>query len=99
MKMKLAKTLVGLGLAMAACSAPGAAYLYPNTNKLDAVILAWDSPQCTNVVGYNIYFGTGSGQYTNRLNVGNVTNATVSKLIQGIVYFFAATAYDPAGIE
>jgi hypothetical protein len=98
--MKMTKALMVMVLTMGTFSASGAVYLYPNTNKLDAVILAWDPPQCTNVIGYNIYFGAdGSRQYTNRLNAGNVTNTTVSKLVQGAAYYFAATAYDASGVE
>jgi hypothetical protein len=51
----------------------------------------------TNVVGYDIYYGGASGSYTNLINVGNVTNATVSGLVAGATYYFAATAYDRLG--
>jgi hypothetical protein len=98
--MKHAKSFLTLALALGAFSAPGAVYLYPSTNRVDAVYLLWDPSQGTNVAGYNIYVGAeGSRQYTNRLSVGNVTNATVSRLVQGVSYYFAATAYDVAGTE
>jgi hypothetical protein len=37
--------------------------------------------------------------YTNMLNVGNVTNATVTNLVAGPTYFFAVTAYDTNALE
>src|SRR5262249_48873477 len=51
------------------------------------------------VAGYKVYQGGTSGIYTNSINVGNVTQATVSGMIVGRTYYFAATAYNSLGIE
>ncbi len=64
-----------------------------------SVSLAWDPSPDMNVVGYIVHYGTASGSYPNRLDIGNTTNATVSGLQEGIAYYFVATAYNAAGLE
>ena len=61
--------------------------------------LAWVPSTGTDVVGYNLYYGPGSRNYTNIVAAGNVTNVTVSGLVPGAAYYFAATAYTSAGLE
>lgn len=64
------------------------------------VELAWDPSPDASVVGYNVYYGGGgSGMYTNKVTVGNVTNATVRGLKEGTMYFFAATAFTADNLE
>jgi hypothetical protein len=63
------------------------------------VSLAWNPSSDTNVTGYNIYYGTSSGDYTSEVAVGNVSVITISNLTCGITYYFAATAVDAAGDE
>lgn len=63
------------------------------------ITLAWDPSPETNVVAYRIYYGVATGAYTNTVQVGKVTTATVSNLVAGIPYFFAATAVDEVGLE
>jgi hypothetical protein len=50
-------------------------------------------------VGYNVYYGGASGAYTNEILAGNATNTTISSLIPGTTYYFAATTYSSAGME
>jgi hypothetical protein len=57
-----------------------------------SVNLAWSPSLDTNVVGYNIYYGGLSGNYTNKINAGKGTNITISGLVAGATYYFAATA-------
>ncbi len=64
-----------------------------------SVTLAWDSSTNPIVAGYNVYYGGASGTYTNEISVGNATNATISGLVQGTTYYFAATAYSASDIE
>ncbi len=64
-----------------------------------SVTLTWDPNTDTNVVGYKIYFGGTSQVYTNSISVGNVTNTTITGLLDGTTYFFAATTYDASGVE
>jgi hypothetical protein len=64
-----------------------------------SVSLAWDADSGTDIAGYRLYYGCASGIYTNNVDVGNVTTATVSGLANGLTYYFAATAYDTLGLE
>lgn len=67
--------------------------LLSTTSFAASVTLAWD-PSPDVVSGYQIYWGTASGVYTNSLDVGLVTQATVTGLDDGeITYYFALTAY------
>jgi outer membrane lipoprotein-sorting protein len=68
--------------------------------------LSWDAPTTnadgtplTDLAGYRIYYGTSSGNYSQNINVGNVTTYTVDNLTEGATYYFTATAYDAAGNE
>ncbi len=63
------------------------------------VSLAWDPSVSADVVGYRLYEGAASQTYTNVVDVGNTTNATLTGLLQGVTYFFAVTAYDAIGLE
>src|SRR6266478_7015815 len=63
------------------------------------VTLAWDADSDPNVVGYRLHSGTTSGVYTQTTEVGNVTAASVSNLVNGNTYFFVVTAYDANAIE
>ncbi|MEW6001773.1 MAG: PKD domain-containing protein [Nitrospirota bacterium] len=80
--------------------------LYSSTLLADDVTLFWDPPTTnedgtplTDLSGYKIYYGTGSGNYSNVVNVGNVTSYTVLNLTGGVTYYFAATAYNIYGNE
>jgi len=46
------------------------------------VTLAWNPSTDSTVAGYKIYYGSASGNYTNVVDVGNVTNATISGLVK-----------------
>jgi hypothetical protein len=61
--------------------------------------LAWDPNPDPNVVGYKIYFGSASGGYTNVISAGMATTLTLSNLVEGTSYFFAATDYASDGLE
>jgi hypothetical protein len=64
-----------------------------------SVTLAWNASTDPIVAGYNVYYGGASGAYTNEISVGNATNATISGLVQGTTYYFAATTYAASGME
>lgn len=57
------------------------------------VKLAWDPSPDKDIAGYRIYYGTTPSHYPNSIVVGNVTNATVSGLTNGVAYYFAIAAY------
>jgi hypothetical protein len=63
------------------------------------VTLSWNPSSNELVTGYNIYYGTASGDYSDRVSTGNTTSVTLSNLVEGTTYFFAATAYDASGQE
>src|SRR5262245_21964494 len=73
--------------------------LAPSAATAASLNLAWDASTSSNAVGYRIYYGSVSGNYTNSISAGNATNATVSGLVAGTRYYFAATAYDSFGVE
>src|SRR5258706_15298527 len=76
------------------------ALIFPAAAIADqSVTLAWDPSPDTNVISYNVYYGPGTGNYTNLLSLGNTTNATVTGLLEGGTYFFVATAVDAIGLE
>ena len=66
-----------------------------------SVTLAWNPSISTNVAGYKIYYGLACGVYCNTISVAGstATNATVTGLVEGATYYFAATAVDALGIE
>jgi chitinase len=64
-----------------------------------SVTLAWDASTDPGVAGYFLYAGTTSGSYSVKLDAGNYTTATVSDLLPGYTYYFAATSYDAYGNE
>jgi len=64
-----------------------------------SVTLVWNANTDPNVAGCNIYYGVSSHNYTNMINAGNVTNTTISGLVAGVTYYFAATDYDSVGAQ
>ncbi|MGB7767632.1 MAG: fibronectin type III domain-containing protein [Verrucomicrobiia bacterium] len=69
------------------------------SNLTASAILAWQPSTDPAVVGYKLYYGVASHTYTYAVNVGPTTTATISNLAKGTTYYFAATAYDPSGME
>ena len=63
------------------------------------VTLAWNPSTNPIVAGYKIYYGGASGNYTNKTSVGTNTSFTVSNLLNGGTYYFAASTYSAAGAE
>lgn len=61
--------------------------------------LAWTQSSSPMVVTNGIYYGVASGVYTNRTLIAATTAYTVSNLVAGVTYFFAATALDSLGNE
>ncbi len=67
--------------------------------------LAWDAPTTktdgstlTDLAGFKVYYGNSSQQYTQSVDVGNVTTVTVNDLPLGPIYI-SVTAYDSLGYE
>jgi len=70
-----------------------------NTRGTQTVQLAWDTSQNSAVAGYVLYYGTACRVYSNRIDLGTNTAATVPGLQEGQTYYFAVTAYNSAGVE
>ena len=51
------------------------------------------------MVGYTLYYGTNSGSYQTRIDVGSQTYATIQVSTDGATYFFVASAYTVEGVE
>lgn len=61
--------------------------------------LAWDPNTEPDLAGYKIYWGKSSRSYENSVDVGNVTQYTLTGLTAGETYFIAATAYNLSNNE
>jgi hypothetical protein len=67
--------------------------------QTQSVTFGWEADSDPSIAGYNIYYGTASQDYTNKLSFGDVTTATVSNLVPGVTYYFAADTYDASNQE
>jgi hypothetical protein len=64
---------------------------------VQSVSLGWNpEPQ---VSGYVLYYGSASGNYSARLDVGTNLTTTVAGLAEGKTNYFVVTAYNGAGVE
>jgi hypothetical protein len=89
--LKIAARLLGVVLLLGATC--------PMANAKQSVTLAWDPSPSPLIVGYSLYYGDQSGNYTNVTSVGNRFSAVVSNLVENATYYFAVTAFDNFGIE
>ena len=58
------------------------------------VTVAWDKNSETNVIGYELHYGTTSQDYQHTVDVENNTSRSISGLIEGQTYYFAVKAYN-----
>ena len=58
------------------------------------VTVAWDANTEENLAGYKLYYGTSSRDYPQNVDVGNNTQHTLTDITNGVLYYYAATAYD-----
>ena len=65
------------------------------TGPMTCVWLTWNASP-TSGVGYHIWYGTASGQYTTEFDAGPNLDYDVTDLAPG-AYYFAVTAYDSGG--
>ena len=61
--------------------------------------LSWNPNSESDLAGYKVYYGNSSGFYSSSIDAGSQTSYTISNLVEGEIYFFAATAYDFSGNE
>lgn len=69
------------------------------TNSPCMVSLGWRPSPSADVSGYYLCWGFVSGQCTNRLDAGSVTNVSLTGLIPGLTYYFTVVAYSSFGDE
>ena len=62
------------------------------------VEIEWD-PSPSHIAGYKVYYGTASGEYVHCIDVGMTTSYRLDGLLEGVTYYFAATAYNNSGLE
>ncbi len=74
----------------------GRGALLPGGNS---VTLAWNPSPDFNVIGYRLYYGTASHNYTGMISVGLSATASMPNLAEGTTYFFAVTAVNSTGLE
>ena len=67
--------------------------------SVSSVTLAWDPSADPSVIGYKLYYGAASRSYTNLVQAAATNSASVTALVGGKTYYFAATAYDATGLE
>jgi hypothetical protein len=76
------------------------------TAQATQAALTWSAPTTypdgspiTDLSGYKIYTGTSPGNYSQNINVGNLTSYDLTGLSDATSYYFAVTAYDSYGVE
>src|SRR4029450_11126627 len=72
--------------------------LWTSVAQAATVSLAWDPSSDPGVTGYTLYWGHQSGSYPSSKNVGNVTQAQLAGLTDGMPYYFVVRAYNSSGM-
>jgi hypothetical protein len=73
--------------------------LSPVRSAASALTLAWDPNTEDDLAGYNVYYGTQTGDYDFVIDVGDTTQYTVTDLDPETQYYFTVTAYDTSSNE
>ncbi len=70
------------------------------TTQAATIQVTWNPNTEPDLAGYRLYVGEASGQYSEPVDVGNVTEHQLTITPQyGATYYFALTAYDTSGNE
>lgn len=65
----------------------------------NTVTVTWDPNPESDVVGYIVFYGTASGQYTTSMDNGNQTTLQLTLPDSQASYYFAVCAYNSAGLR
>lgn len=65
----------------------------------NSVTVAWDANTEPDIAGYIVYWGNGSRSYDRSVDVGNVTQYTITGLQDLQTYYFAVRAYNTEGLQ
>jgi len=85
-------------LALSGCGGGGGGSSSTTALTWEAPTMNEDGTPLTDLAGYKVYYGTSPEDYTESIDVGNVTVATIDSLSSGM-WCFAVTAYDISGNE
>jgi hypothetical protein len=69
----------------------------PRVLATQSVVLSWTPSISSNAVGYRIYSGLASHNYSSFVTIGKTNTTTISGLADGAVYYFAAVSCDGLG--
>jgi hypothetical protein len=75
------------------------AQLSPSLSATQQIRLGWLPSPSPEASGYYVCWGLASGQCTNRMDAGNVTETGVGGMEPGVAYFFTVVAYSDLGDE
>src|SRR5438045_3252906 len=84
--------LILLPLLCAALASAAAQPFLTVSNPAPVIGLAWNPSPTPGVTAYNLYYGVASQQYTNKTQMANMTNTSVTLPARGVQFFFAVTA-------
>lgn len=89
---------------LSACSGGGSsspAGSPPAATATSSAHFEWDANTETDLAGYRVYKGTGSGQFDTPIVTlpANATSYEATGLQKGNTYFFVVTAFDTSGNE
>lgn len=91
---------------MIKCEGAGGTAMAMVTVTVESTTLAWEAPvqntngtQLNDLAGYNLYYGTESGRYTQVRPVRDPSQTNLELPIEPGTYFVAMTAYDASGNE
>jgi hypothetical protein len=99
--------VVLLGALLAGCGGTAVTQKPVPVGPVNTIVLTWTIPMTrtdgsplTTLAGFQIYYGTASGQYATVVVIADpaVSAFELDNLASG-EYFFAATAYDAGGLQ
>jgi hypothetical protein len=82
-------------LALVACALTNSIF----AATFHTIRIAWDPVLEEGIMGYTIYMGTVSGQYTQAFDAGMNTELSIPNMMFGETYYIAVTAAGSTGLE